>query len=1283
MKNKFSKIISSLLIVAFLISSLSVFAFASEDLAEGETDTSNLLVLYNRNFEEGWDIDNGMKVSNKGHNFTIDKEETTDYSYNYFTRFEATTNSDGYAEFNFGVDVAKEAKTFIDISIKLDDIGDVGKIMYAQTGSAQSIDLLSIEGGHLYAMPSNGRIDLGALSNDWTHVSLAMDWEQENFTCVISLSADGVNYTDIDTVSFPLTQAGDKGLKYIRIGLPSTTGTAGAERNGMSFCVDNFRVYQGVTGRVNDISNQTKYGVGSKINTLADKTITIDKGAGVKTMAQVLEESLCLKLGVEYALFKNERRPIYDGTYGAPMISEKGNIMIPLEILLSYMGLPYYIHPDNESFDITTGTTATYITAGRDVATVGDTRIPLAEAPGFASSPDGTSKYLVIAMEDIEALFPGWLVAYDDMGLIVIYEDVTPDNKEDNEDIVSRDKNLSTMVDLMKKFVFDVKTSDKLQDAYNSTGSMVYEDVKKYTNDFQHPYIIANQDIFDKLKAYYNLAEGAEGYNAEVAEYITKLVTSAIEEYTERADVDTNGVYQGIKDGMVPVNPYKDGKNPDPTITGDTTIADTGDGYDPVSGQLQVAYENASILPTIAMAYNITGNENLLRFAYDWMIAMSAWDHWGPGYFVNTAETAAAMAIAYDWLYNGMVSLDLDTAPIADAIYKNGIHDGYVSSTGSSCEHPRNLGDQSSYNTSTTNINAVGSAGMILATLATFDYLSLEANTSMMQEAIYLVGDNLTNLGLYGLDQYAPDGSYIESPTYWVYGTNYLFRMIMGLISSTGKDYGYMDAWGLDKTCYYAIYIESSDGFIWNYHDGGSDGWTTGELASMDTSVFSFVGQYYGDKDLVSLRQKHLKEGRSVTVFDLIFYPFDGYNEKVELPLDYEMEGIEAYVSRSDWESGAMYTGIMGGQNNCSHGQIDSGNFIYYNKGISWIMDLGSENYNVYDYFGSSRYKYYRVTSEGQNVVVMTSEPTDLAYGQYSDSSGEIVNTYVNEHGTYAILDNTEVYLNFASHARRGLLVTNDRETVVIQDEMSFTKIQTVYWVAHTAAKIELDESEKVAYLTAMGPDGQEYTLRATLVTNTKSFKFTILQAEGQLLSSTNSKGYSESMGGQPEYGRNGIQRLAVQGDTALSFNVSVVFEIVESKDDTKPVGYKWTTMNMWDPTAKEDTTDTENQVRDKAEQINIRTATNKAKTILEDKLSAFSTKLSDLYDALTLVEYTLKTFTPENLDTALSLSYSEYLDCKDIYDDYLAYMNKIAGDSYNMVLKIHGTPVEAPATGQ
>ena len=101
MKKRFNRIISAILVLASLLSLFAVFAAAddtvvtdaqNDETAEEPVDVSQLEIVYNRNFEEGWEYNNGFsKITN--HKAYVDFEETATYKYNYFWRIEASTSA--------------------------------------------------------------------------------------------------------------------------------------------------------------------------------------------------------------------------------------------------------------------------------------------------------------------------------------------------------------------------------------------------------------------------------------------------------------------------------------------------------------------------------------------------------------------------------------------------------------------------------------------------------------------------------------------------------------------------------------------------------------------------------------------------------------------------------------------------------------------------------------------------------------------------------------------------------------------------------------------------------------------------------------------------------------------------------------------------------------------------------------------------------------------------------------------------------------------------------------
>jgi hypothetical protein len=1252
MKNRFfNRILSLVLVLASLVSSFAIFSFAEGETTGNETAKSGEIeLLYYRNYEEGWDFDNGFAAITalQDQKVSVDYEETENGDYNYFMRFEGSrVASAAYLDFDFGTSIAKEEQfgTVFEMRIKADDYAkNFGDIFTYISGSGSSHNLLYIQGDKLMCNKADP-VEIGVVGDKWLNVAIAFDWTTEKRTMTVyygELDEATRTYQYQYTSTEDYTSSAQKGAKNCRFIIPAITSAT----LGSGYCVDDVRIYNGSSVPV-VLTPSEDNPAGSKVNVLAPKPITILGNANDKSAEQILADALCMKVGVNYALVRNERQPIFEGgKYGGP-VKIDGEVRISLDLLLDYIGFPYLIHPDEASYDITTGTTATYVTVGRTVATVAGERVILNSAPGYVTAQSG-EKYLTIGISDIEKLFPGWAVTYDEMGLILIYEEIISSETGEKVDIVNRHDDLGAMLSIMKKFIFGVNLDNNVKEDYINSGKEIYDDVKEHTTQkdgdnetsFNHPYLVADQKTFNTLKEKY-----ASGTDLTLKGYIQQIIDKANAIYSDVAKVE-GGKYIGIKNGKAPMNKYNDAID----LEDDPNDADTQDGYSPLGRVDELVGFTENLIP-LAFAYQVTGNEKYALLAYDYMSVIAAWEHWGHGYFMDCAQATSNFALAYDWLYNAFEANGRDTKLLSDAIYNNAIHHGVVSSMGNNMEGTRFVGDESEYITRTDYWNPVGASGMLIGALAIMD------RSEYVDDVCYLIGNNLSGLCLIGLDVYAPDGAYIESPLNWCYSTNALFTLVMALDSAAGNTYGFANTWGLDKTCYYALQIESSDGFIWNYNDGGFDG-ISGPLAGMETQIFNYVGKMFSDNALIYVRSQQLLSGKKdVSVYDLIFYPFDGIEETPNLPLTYYMSGLEAYVVRSGWEDGALYTGIMGGPNNCDYGNIDSGNFIYHNKGVVWFMDLGSEDTAVYDYYGTSRNKYYRVNPEGQNVLFFTNATDVYKYGQSETASGIIQSIYENEHGSYAILDNFSAYESLVTSAKRGLFVTNGGKTVVIQDELNFKLVRNCEWVAHTAQDISISEDGKTAYLSSRDEDGKVIILRASLVTPTTDLVFSIKTAYKHTLSQTYGPKDSVSNGGASEYDRTPIKKLVIYCNNAIAFDAAVVFEVVGSMNSTDPVGYEWQTMAKWEPYAEGSNAGSGEEKRGTPKKSDIRLTVTKV-DIMINTGHVFNDTLDDFYKSLTLLGYTFAKFSIAD-DESLTSLYTDYLDFSDVYQEYADYVDE------------------------
>ena len=1182
MKKKFSKLTSLLLVVCMLLSCFTVFAYA-----DGETDDSttevdeSLKIGTNRTFDEGWDYTNGIPGSLSTSIMKLDYERGYDLKYNYYFYVECHSIDNEYITYDATRGSSGDGCTFLEFDMKVSENCKINQFIQSAP-SGYFLNLIGFNNGSLVLCGETvPQSKFKMRGDEWVSVSMRFNMsystemeyddsvKEGDIEMVATIIREGDAEPFVYRTVFNNPKIDENGFNAFRIGFASGT----TDRIGQYYALDNFKYYS-YDGKDSLDLDPAVYGYGETVNVDNPKNYPILGSEYVAVSRDdVYSKSLFMKVGLEYALYKEQRTALLAnvdngngaertalvvgnniGAYGAPVKysgdneAYKGLIMIPLEAVLEYIGYPVYEHEDGASYDISTGTSATYITIGRDTATVGGQAVQLAAPPQIADN--GTNQYPVIALDDVETLFPGFYVTYDNMGLICI---------SFADEVFDRSVDLDWMIKVMKDFVFHYVTEEE-----------IYDMVEENTNGFTHPYLYTTGERFDELYDLYTRGQG-EGFltltdsEKELYTWLVKSVESADNIVTKFADFDENGNYRGFIDYRVyetkkgggaatyiqAVNPnyelvydsngnpvyvqdnynYELDENGDPIQQEDhqgnlvftynkkgeqvplykrilKKTADgfqsyigkspvepypqTSDGYDPEGGRFTVPSE---YMDELALAYGISRNLDYVYLAYDWIIELGKLKHWGPGHFLNCADGSKPVAMAIDWMYNAFedsegnnlltiphrlydwdtgeikeINQERDVDRLIEVLYEKGAYLGVRCAQNLANYWPSQMQDPGMYNWGyrkhTNNWSAVCTSGMVLSALITMDYdrngdgknngeedyFTLKAAEYVKEgadkpnESCFLISDNLRLLATNGLVQYAPDGSYCESTSYWAYGTNALFDFIICLDSAAGSDFGFMRSWGIDKTCYFATHAEDSNRVMWGYHDGSDgvtynkDGTTTAN--GLGTHFFTWVGQYLGDYDLCRIRKIQIDSGKPYGRYDILYY--DWFLEgSVELPLSYHMEGIDGFAIRSGWEKNSMFVGMMGGKNTVPHGQNDGGAFVYHNEGIVWMCDLGPDAYNVKGYFGD--YAYYRKNGEGNNTIILAERAKEVPLGQHKSAYLPLIESYTNEYGSYAIFNMQEAFAGYIIDSKRGVYVTNDYNTVVIQDETHTKNIEKMY----------------------------------------------------------------------------------------------------------------------------------------------------------------------------------------------------------------------------------------------
>lgn len=520
------------------------------------------------------------------------------------------------------------------------------------------------------------------------------------------------------------------------------------------------------------------------------------------------------------------------------------------------------------------------------------------------------------------------------------------------------------------------------------------------------------------------------------------------------------------------------------------------------------------------MLYQLTGDTAYAERIWREVEALCKFRDWHPDHFLDTAEICYPMAIAYDWLYDYWTPERRQM--MEEATLQMGILPGLDRYEGRASM----WGDN--------NWTGVCNGGLVAAALA---YLA-----AYPEECTALLGYAILDVEK-GMYTYAPDGGYLESPGYWSYGTDYLHVMISALDSACGTDYGLYNSPGFAASAYFTAYFETEDG-CWGFHDSGS--------GVSDTNCLSWFAKKSGDPSVNRLRRNSIDNGvKSVHIYDVMWYDPENLSDTVQLSLDAYYSEVGAVTMRDTWENDALFVGLHGGDNSASHGDLDIGNFFIDAAGQRFITELGSDNYNIPSYFGNLRWNYYRKRAEGQNTLVIGDVSCKKA-DQVTGAKAKFLRVENNDASSIAVVDMSTAY-TAVREGQRGLMLTDDRSTVIVQDEIHLSSPEIVRWSAHTGGTVIINAGGRSAFIKK----GNTY-LYCEIVSDDPALTF----STGKAVSFDPS--YPTTSG---EYNRSNIRKLMiVTSEKVTDFEAAVVFRVVQADEIAPGLGatYTWTDIADW-----------------------------------------------------------------------------------------------------------------------
>ena len=434
---------------------------------------------------------------------------------------------------------------------------------------------------------------------------------------------------------------------------------------------------------------------------------------------------------------------------------------------------------------------------------------------------------------------------------------------------------------------------------------------------------------------------------------------------------------------------------------------------------------SAELIFAFSTLYRLTGDKKYCERAAAECEALAEFTDWNSGLMSTVGAVSFAVAICYDWCHH--VWSEGRKAIIERAMLRNGMRVGLECYDGK--RHMWIDGGTAS---------AVVNAGMLAMALALADIYP--------ETALKLVDRILRNVESC-FASYAPDGGYSEGVDAWSKSARALALMIAMLQKACGNDYGFACAPGFSATGYFAIATETANG-KWNFHNSGA--WYT------ETSILSWMSKQYDDPTYAYVRrQQILCHTKRVTPLDILFYTPVDDSFAPALPQDTVYRKAGLAIMRSGWGKEDTFVGLHGGANDEVNGDLDAGSVILDMAGVRFFAETGGiESLPIM----------MRRRAAGQNTIIVN-PAAEPAPDQEPHANARIVEMKGREDHIYAVVDMTSTNKGIL-RGKRGVMLTDNRQTVVIQDELVLTAPGEILWTVYTPAEVEILNAGKVAKLT-------------------------------------------------------------------------------------------------------------------------------------------------------------------------------------------------------------------------
>jgi hypothetical protein len=405
--------------------------------------------------------------------------------------------------------------------------------------------------------------------------------------------------------------------------------------------------------------------------------------------------------------------------------------------------------------------------------------------------------------------------------------------------------------------------------------------------------------------------------------------------------------------------------------------------------------------------------------------------------FLDCAEIAVAVALAYDWLYDELSDEERQT--VEESLFRHVLEPALAAYDDRFLLWPKRRD----------NCTLVSNSAILVSALAVVERYP-EVSVKLISRSL----SSCWNI----FDTLAPDGAWREGLSYWSLVMRYAGLMVAALESTFCQSFGLADRPGFSQTGDFALHAVGPFGAAFNFGDSEP---------RFDVSPLAWFAH----------RFKRPIDARLIEQYDGWYLPFTviwadrpkANSTGLKPPTGKVFHSGNLACFRNTWSTDPtarpVYLAIKGGnisgngtgsssrpEDAILHIQADAGSFIIDGARHRWIIDLGSDDYDLPGYFdhgadskSGPRWRYYRAQTAGHNTLVIDGR------NQIPNARAPIVDNCVDGNCKWAVFDLSAAYGKPAGSIRRGAALIGRQ--ALIQDEVGPDVCGTIVWTVHTSAE--------------------------------------------------------------------------------------------------------------------------------------------------------------------------------------------------------------------------------------